>query len=51
MRARDLNFDTIKSIDLSTEPKATAFSTFISAVVSGDIAPPRRRSPTTSNGA
>jgi hypothetical protein len=38
MQARDLNFDTIKSIDLSTESKATTFSTFIMAVVSGDIA-------------
>ena len=36
--ARDLNFDTIKSIDLSTESKATTFSTFIMAVVYGDIA-------------
>ena len=38
MQARDLNFDTIKSIDLSTESKATTFSTFIMAVVYGDIA-------------
>ena len=38
MQARDLNFDTIKPIDLSTESKTTAFSTFISAIVSGDVA-------------
>jgi hypothetical protein len=39
----DLNFETVKSIDLSTEAlkqgsKATVFSTFLWAIVSGDIA-------------
>jgi hypothetical protein len=38
MQALYLNFDTIRSIDLNTESKPTAFSTFITAVVSGDIA-------------
>ena len=43
MKADDLNFDTVKPIDLGTEAlkqgsKATPFSTFIWAIVSGDVA-------------
>jgi hypothetical protein len=43
MKADDLDFDAVKSIDLGTEAlkqgsKATPFSTFIWAIVSGDIA-------------
>ncbi len=42
MNAGDLNSETVKSIDLSTEAlkpgsRATVFSTFIWAIVSGDI--------------
>lgn len=43
MNAEDLNFDTVKPLDSTTESlqpgsKATPFSTFLWAVVSGDIA-------------
>ena len=33
MQARDLNFDTIRSIDLNTESKPTAFSTYYGGCV------------------
>jgi hypothetical protein len=43
MKASDLNFETMKPVDLDTETlnagsKATPFSTFIGAIASGDIA-------------
>lgn len=43
MKASDLNFEDIRPIDLNSEPlepgsRATPFSTFLYAVVSGDIA-------------
>ena len=43
MKASDLNYETMKAIDLNTEAlksgsKATPFSTFLWAVVSGDMA-------------